>query len=341
IGKNVTIQGSGFGNALTSGGHSTGGDPAATFIEADPAAASLFSIDADLTIRNLRILGAAAGIRLSDDGGPDPVLTVEDCVFDRQSGWAVQADDDDGNAQVWFLSSLVDASLADSLSGAGGLYLDNLTYGVYNSGFYSQSPAVPGAGILALSGSGVIDSSIFGGNAIAIWASAGSSVITSCNISGTAAITNGINLTGGPGGALIRRNTIDGNSGYGLRVGGEMALYLRKNAITDNGLSGVLIDSELDNPSLVNIDMGTLGDKGNNLFNGNEHPDGVSGFETQVYVTLATQEGAMFIPANWNYWGVSSIPEVNIVIIDGNDNAGRATLAIGNIYLTEDPEVGP
>jgi len=120
-----------------------------------------------------------------------------------------------------------------------------------------------------------------------------------------------------------------------------MELKLRNNAITDNGLSGVLIDSALSNTNLTKIDMGTTGDRGNNLFEYNTHPDGAGGQDTQVYVTLDTNEGSTMIPANWNYWGVSTAPEVNLVIIDGNDDAARATLAIGSFWTTPGGEVGP
>jgi hypothetical protein len=244
---------------------------------------------------------------------------------------------------VEFLSSIIDASRADSPSGGGGLFLDNLNYTVLDSQFYSHSAVVSGAGVQVVSGAGNIDNSIFGGNALAIWASGGSPVITSCNISGAAFTTYGINLTGGPGEAQISRNTIDGHiGGYGLRVGGEMELTLRNNAITNNGLSGVLIDSTLSNTNLTKINMGESTDQGRNLFDGNSHPNGEGGWDTQVYVTLATQEGSTWIPANWNYWGemVSTSLDVNRVIIDGNDNAARATLAIGGIHFSTS-EVGP
>ncbi len=343
IDVNITVQGSGYGDALTSGGHSPAGNSIGTFLDAISTTASLFSVNADLTIRNVRLLGAENAVRISDSAGPDPQLSVQDCLFDRQSIWAVYAEDDDAAVSVEILDSIVDASRADSPSGAGGLCVDNINYTVTNSRFSTQSSTGGGIGIQAVSGAGVIDDSIFDGNALAIWASGGSPIITSCNISGAAFTTNGINLTGGPGEALISRNTIDGNiGGYGLRVGGEMELTLRNNEITNNGLSGVLIDSTLSNPSLVKIDMGTTSDKGNNLFNFNTHPGGAVGWDTQVYVTLATQEGPTWIPANWNYWGVSTSDEVNLVIVDGNDlPAGRATLAIGNFWLSPGGEVGP
>jgi hypothetical protein len=342
VSTNLTVLGSGYGDMLTSGGHSPPGNSIGTFLDASSTTASLFSVNADLTIRNVRLLGAENAVRIWDSAGPDPQLSVQDCLFDRQSGWAVYAEDDDAAVSVEILDSFVDASRADSPSGEGGLYLDNINYTVTNSRFYSHSPTGGGIGIQAVSGAGVIDSSIFDGNAMAIWASGGSPIITSCNISGAAFTTNGINLTGGPGEAIIRRNTIDGHTGgYGLRVGGEMELTLRNNEITNNELSGVLIDSELSNVNLVNIDMGTTGDKGNNHFSDNTHPDGDVGLGTQVYVTLATQEGSTRIPANWNYWGASTPAEVNIVITDGNDDPARATLAIGSFWLSPGGEVGP
>jgi hypothetical protein len=347
IDVNLTVLGSGYGSIDTSGGVSF---PAvastATIIQSPVLNASIFSVDADLTLKNLRLLGAEIAVRLSD-AGSDPQLTIEDCVFDMQGAWAVYAEDGDGGVNVQFLSSVVDASFATS-SSRGGLFLDNVNFQVEESGFYFHTdPGGPtdstdrGAAVQVFDGVGGITGSIFEDNGLAIWASGGDSTITSCNISSTYDTTYGINLTGGPGTAHIRRNTIDGNSGYGLRVGGEMDLTLRKNAITNNGLSGVLIDSDLDNPSLINIDMGKTNDRGNNLLDDNSHPDDVV-HEIQVYVTQATSEGPTLIPANWNYWGFSTAPEVNLAIIDNGDfGGGRATLAIGSFWTSPGGEVGP
>ena len=341
INVDLTVLGSGYGDMMTSGGHSPVGNSIGTVLDTSPTAASLFSVDADLAIRNMRLLGGISGIHLSESDSVDPQLSVEDCLFDRQSGWGVYAQSN-GGVNVEFLSSIVDASRADSSSGNGGLYLDNVDYTVYDSRFYRKSAAGPGAGIQALEGTGSIENSIFDENALAIWASGGFPVITSCNISGAAFTTNGINLTGGSGAAVISRNTIDGNiGGYGLRVGGEMELTLRNNEITGNGLSGVLIDSELGNTSLTRIDMGTTTDRGNNLFDDNMHPD-VPTREIQAYVTQGTNAGPTLIPANWNYWGVSTAPEVNLAIIDNGDlGANRATLAIGHFWTSPGGEVGP
>ena len=348
IDVDLTVLGSGYGSTVTSGGLEPLADPVATILEADPATASLFSVDADLILKNIRLLGAESAIRISDNGGSDPQLSVEECLFDKQAAWAVFAEDDNGVVSVEVAVSIVDASQADS-SSRGGIYLNNVSYSVDGSAIYFQTDpggptdsSVQGAGVQAFEGTGEITETVFDDNALAIWASGGSPVITSCDILGTASTTNGINLTGGPGEALIRRNTIDGNTGYGLRVGGEMDLVLRKNAITNNGLSGVLIDSDLDNPSLANINMGTSTDKGNNLLDDNDHPNGIGGIETQVYVTQATQEGSTWIPANWNYWGYVDPTEVDFAGVDNGENGGgRATLAIGNFWPSINSEVGP
>jgi len=347
IDVDLTVQGSGYGSSVTSGGLLPSADPEATILEAAPGTASLFSVDANLTIRKMRLLGAEAAVRVADVSGPDPQLSVRQCLFDRQAAWAVFVQDDDAAVSVEVADSIVDASQAVG-SSRGGVYLDNVSYLITGSGFWFQTdpggpddPTVTGAGVQVIDGAGEITESLFDDNALAIWANAGSPVITSCDISGAAFTTNGINLTGGPGSALIRRNTIEGNTGYGLRVGGTMDLKLRKNAITGNGESGVLIDSALGNTSLTGIDMGTTGDRGNNLFEFNTHPDGADGQDTQVYVTLDTSEGPTFIPANWNYWGAATLPQVNLVIIDGKDDAARATLAIGTFWQTPGGEVGP
>ncbi len=349
VNVNLTVRGSGYGNTATSGGLTfPGASSTATILQSPLSDANIFSVDADLTISNMRFIGAQNGIRVSDVSDLDHQLSMTDLVFDGQGAWAVQAVDDDDGVSVQFLSSVVDASGGTSTT-RGGLYLESVQYLVDSSEIYFHTdPGGPddgtdqGAGIQVVGGTGEITDSIFDDNALAIWASGGSPVITLCDIAGAAFTTYGINLTGGPGEAEIRRNTIDGNTGYGLRVGGEMELVLRNNAITSNGLSGVLIDSELNNPSLINIDMGKTSDRGNNLLDNNTHPNNISGFETQVYVTQATQEGSTWIPANWNYWGYSTPTEVDFAgVDDGENGGGRATLGIGNFWASLNSEVGP
>jgi parallel beta-helix repeat protein len=304
IGKDLTILGSGYGDVQTSGGHSPAGDSIGTFLEADPATASLFSVDADLTISNVRLIGAENGIRISDSGGPDPVLSIEDCLFDRQATWAVFAEDDDSAVSVEMLDSIVDASRADSPAGGGGLYLDNLNYTVYNSEFYSQSPSAAGAGILAVNGAGVIDSSIFDGNGLGIWASGGSPVITSCNITGAAYTTEGINLTGGPGVPILRRNIVLNNSGYGVRIGGSATPVLFRNIISGNEEAGVLIDFSGASGDVGDIVLGdqTNFDTGFNDIYDNIHP--IQAGNTEVYVTTDTPFSLIPVNSHNNYWGV-------------------------------------
>jgi hypothetical protein len=346
----LTVIGTGYGSAATSAGVTPSVASTATVIEAPLSTSAIFSVEEDFTLKKVRLVGAASGVRINDTAADvDPAITVEECLFDGQDAWALQAVDDDSQTAIEFTSSLVDASSAGSTS-RGGLYLDRVVYTVSGSGFYRQTDplgpsntTVRGAGVQAFGGAGAITESLFEDNALAIWASGGSPVITSCDVSGAMVLTSyGINLTGGPGLAIVRRNTVDGNSGYGLRLGGTMELTLRRNAITNNEYSGVLIDSRLSNTNLTKIDMGTSTDEGFNLFDENYHPDGSVDvdFETQVYVTIDTSEGSTRIPANWNYWGVQTSPQVNYVIIDGNDNPARATLAIGGIFF-DDSEVGP
>jgi hypothetical protein len=343
----VTILGAGYGDTATTGGMPL---PAvastATVLEAGISQACIFSVGADLTIKDIRFVGSATAIIVDD---VDATVIVEDCLFDAQDAWAVRAVGDGNTVDIQFLSSGVDMSSGADSTSRGGLYLENVTYEVAYSGFYYMTDplgpdddTITGAAVQAVGGSGVITESLFEDNALAIWASGGSPLITSCEVSGATADTSyGINLTGEPGPAVIRRNTIDGNSGYGLRVGGEMELVLRRNAITNNALSGVFIDSSLPNGDLVNIDMGTVDDQGRNLLDDNTHPSGVSGYETQVWVTQDTNEGGTWIPANWNYWGYTTLSDINLSIIDNGDNGGlRATIAVGNFHISTD-EVGP
>jgi hypothetical protein len=349
INVDLTVLGAGYGDTATSGAVPL---PAvastATILEASITSASIFSIEDNFTLRQVRLIGAVTGISIAGTPGGDPFLSIEDCLFDGQDAWAVFAMDDDSEVTVDFLSSIVDASSASS-SGRGGLYLEDVTYNVSDSEFHLQTDpmgpsdaTVEGAGVQIFGGDGTVTESVFMDNALAIWASGGSPVISFCSVSGATALTTyGINLTGGPGPAVIRRNTVDSNSGYGLRIGGEMELVLRRNAITNNEFSGVLIDSELSNVNLINIDMGTLSDQGRNLLDDNIHPDGNWAFDTQVYVTQDTNAGSTPVPANYNYWGYFTISDINTSIVDNGDQGGsRATIAVGNYYITTS-EVGP
>jgi hypothetical protein len=345
VNVNLTVLGAGYGDQPTSGGVTPSVAATSTVLEAPPTTASIFSVGADLTLRNIRFVGSENAVVID---GVDAFVVVEDCLFDGQDSHAVHAIGNGAAVDLQFLSSGVDAFSAGS-SSRGGLYLEEVTYDVTGSAFYymrdPQGPEddiVTGAAIQTVGGYGIITESLFEDNAMAIWASGGSALIESCDVyRATADTTYGINLTGGPGSAEIRRNAIYENYGYGLRVGGEMELVLRRNAIVDNGLSGVLIDSELSNVDLINIDMGTLTDQGRNLFDDNSHPSGNWAFDTQVYVTQATNEGATPIPANYNYWGYFNIADIHTSIVDDGDQAGgRATIAVGNFYISTS-EVGP
>jgi hypothetical protein len=324
----------------------------ATVLEADISHSALFSVSADLSLKNLAVRGSQAGIKVSDQAASDPEVLIEGCSFDGQGAWALDAVDGDAGTYIQFLSSTVDASVAASPS-RGGLYLEGVTYFVSDSSefFGHTDPGGPdngtetGAAIQVTGGSGQITESIFTGNALAIWASGGSPLITSCDVLGAAANTSyGINITGAGGTATVRRNTVDGNTGYGVRIGGTMALVLQWNAITDNLLSGVLIDSQLSNSNLLDVDLGTGtgSEQGRNLFQNNTHPDGNGSYDTQVYVTQATDHvGGVSIPANGNYWDYFNLFDIGQSIVDGPDSGGlRASVAIGGFY-TSTGQVGP
>jgi len=336
--SDVTIIGAGYGNAATSGGVTPSAASTATVLQAPFSTAAIFGVSGNLDIRGMRLVGATDAISV---GGADASVRVEDCLFDGQDAWAVQAVGGAWEVEITILSSIVDASVSGDATG-GGLYLEDVDYEVSGSEFYLENGVAEGGAIQVVGGSGTITGCLFEENYLAIWASGGSLEVTSCEIQGgSASDSYGIELTGGPGTAEIQRNTINGNTGYGLYVGGEMELYLRRNAITNNELSGILIDSALPNGDLVNINMGVVGDEGRNLLDNNSHPSGVAGYETQVFVTAATSEGGQTIPANWNYWGYIIINEINLSIIDNGDNGGgRATIAVGNFY-TSTSEVGP
>ncbi|MDF1526953.1 MAG: hypothetical protein RRA15_11540 [bacterium] len=319
INVDLTVQGSGYGNTITSGHPSF---PAvmstATILQSLVSSASIFSVDADLSLKNLRLLGAGNAVRISDSAGPDPRLSVEDCVFDGQGAWAVYAEDDDAAVSVDFMSSIVDASNADSLSGGGGLYLDNVSYTVTGSEFYFQSAAAPGAGVQILSGTGNISNSFFGGNALAIWAHNGSQQISSCNITGSVSSTsNGVLFTGNVfGTSNMIHNRISENMGYGVMISGDAPVIFEQNSIFLNSSGGVVLDYNFSSISKSPI----LGDC--QAYNICDEGGRNSIFSNLPYDAIATAntDGADVILAQGNYWGPTKVSDAHVdqVIKDGD-----------------------
>jgi hypothetical protein len=335
VNNNITVIGAGYGDTVTSGGVIPDVASTATILEAPLSDASIFSIQADVTLRQMRFIGAAAGISVADTPSGNPVLTIEEFLFDEQDAWAVVAQDGDsgdGLVTVQFLSCIVDASSAGS-STRGGLFLEEVSYIVSDSEFHLQTDpqgpsdaTIEGAGIQIFGGDGTITNNIFMDNALAIWASGGSPLITSCDVSGaTAATSYGINFTGGPGEPIIMDNYITGNSGYGIRIGGIMMAKIRESVISTNQWAGIYVDFSGTATQVSEIDLGKglaeygVNDPGlNELFgNGSNNPDPFGSYEVQVYVSSNTSTGE--IPAEFNYWGVDNATEVNHVIRDGND----------------------
>ncbi len=339
VGTDLTVLGAGYGDALTSGGVDPGADSTATVLEAAPSVASLFSVAADLKLKKLRVLGSAVGVRMAETPGSDPVLEIEDCLFDRQGAWAVYARDDDGGSGVGFLSSIVDAGLADS-STRGGLYLYNVVYRVEDSKFYYHTdPGGPGdstdsgAAVEVVDGGGEITGSLFQDNALAVWAIGSAATLTSCTIDGGAADPSyGVNLAGGPVSPVVRGNLIDGNTGYGLRIGTNVTPTVRRNVISNNGLSGIFIDFG-SSTSISNVDLGTSTDRGYNDLFGNTHP-GVSPHPDtiELYVSSGSGTYGNLIPAAGNYWGVNVSGLVPSHIYDGVDVHDRASVNYNTPY---------
>jgi hypothetical protein len=250
---------------------------------------------------------------------------------------------DGSTVDVQFLSSGVDMSSGADSTSRGGLYLEGVTYEVAYSGFYymtdPQGPeddTISGAAVQAVGGSGVITESLFEDNALAIWASGGSPLISSCSISGAGTEpTYGINLTGGPASPIIRTNLITENSGYGLRIGTDVTPKIRKNVISNNGLSGILIDfgASID---IQNIDLGSSTDWGYNDLFGNTHPGVAPHPNTiEVYVSSLSGSYGYLIPAERNYWGVNDAGLVPSRIYDGIDVGDRARINYNNPFLTQ------
>ena len=319
IDVNLTVLGSGYGSTSTSGGLSF---PAvastATILQSPVSSASIFSVDADLTLKNMRLLGAENAVRIWDSAGPDPQLSVEDCVFDRQETWAVYADDDDGGVSVDFISSIVDASKANSPSGGGGLYLENVNYTVTGSEFYLQSATAPGAGVQAVGGTGNIYNSLFTGNALAIWASGGSPIISSCNITGYVSTTSsGVLFTGDSFGTpMLISNRISENKGSGVVISGDAPVIFEQNSISLNGSGGVVIDYDFPASSSLPV----LGDC--QAYNICDEGGRNSIFSNLPYDAIATANtgGEDLILAQGNYWGATKIwsAHVDQVIKDGD-----------------------
>ncbi|MDT8395529.1 MAG: right-handed parallel beta-helix repeat-containing protein [bacterium] len=347
-----TGSGQAFGNSATSwtipidAGLTLSGAGSATILEADISHPVLFSVSANLNLKNMVVRGAQVGVEVSDPSA-DPEILIENCLFDGQGAWAIDAVDDEGT-NVQFLSSTVDASAASSAS-RGGLYLEGVTYylvadSVFTGHTDPGGPAdgtVEGAAVQVVGSSGQITESIFDGNALAIWASGGSPLITSCDVLGATATTSyGINLTGGGGTATVRRNTVDGHSGYGVRIGGEMTPVFYRNVITLNKESGVLVDFT---GTLQNAGEIVLGDNDkksttgfNDIFD-NVYP-GITG-KIEVYVTEATPNDSKPYPvypikAHNNYWGATVQDFVNARTYDNFDTVPNDRLALQPTFFT-------
>jgi parallel beta-helix repeat protein len=322
----LTVIGSGYGNTITSGHPSF---PAvmstATIIEWPVLSASIFSVDADLTLKNIRLLGAENAVRIVDSAGPNPQLSIEEVVFDGQAAWAVHAVDDDQVVNIQFLDSIVDASQAGS-SNRGGLFLDNVVYQVEGSGFYyhtdPEGPSdatIQGAAVQVFDGAGEIADSIFEDNALAIWASGGSPTIFSCTISGAAFTTNGIDLSGSGIPPIIRNNDIQDNNGFGIRIRGnsEPKLFgneIHSDSITYSNAVGILI---LDPGSLPELGKFPWDESGCNKFESSS-----SIIEDFVIEVDSSTSAASIIFAGNNFWGVQFDTGSEIrtyKIHDGND----------------------
>jgi len=347
IDVNLTVLGSGYGNGDTSGGLTfPDGSSTATVINSGLSASSIFSVDADLTLKKMRILGAREGISINDvPEDHDPQLVVEDCVFDGQDSWAVSAVDDDEGAVVQFLSSFVDASSATSTS-RGGLYLEGVQYLVQLSEFYYQKDpggpeddTVQGAGVQAVGGVGDIIDSIFDDNTLAIWASGGEAKIDSCSLNGMAGTTNGLLYTGSTTlDPEISYSHINSNSGFGVKIKGQIPLIFLHNSISGNGSGGineggVIIDYNFTNTNTAPI----LGDcqAYNICVTGGRN----SIFDNYPFDATVTANGSTYIPikAEGNWWGPDKVVTalVDVLIQDGDTNTapGSEDYPLDRAYL--------
>jgi|GEM_PF-6375510 len=320
VNVDLTVLGAGRGDDETSGGIVPPGNPIATILQTSAVTPAIFQVSANLTLRNIRLVGAENGIHVE---GADAAVMIQDCLFDRQNAWAVRAVGGGDAISIRFLSNVVDASSSNDASG-GGLYLDDVEYEVSGSSFYLKNDDAEGAAVQVVGGSGTVDDSIFQENYLAIWASGGSPVITDCNILGG---SYGINLTGESDSIEILRNTIDGHFYWGLLIGGSMTPLVRENIISNNGRSGIYIDFTGPSSNVMDIDLGKDIDPGlNDLFD-NFYPE-IPEFPDTVEVFVSSRTGVpdIPIPADGNYWGTSVPTAVRGRIYDGyqtSDNRAR------------------
>jgi len=311
----LIIMGSGYGLAVTStlitnAGFSAVAATPMTSIATSQSASYLFSIGADLTLKNIRVSGAVKAVNVHSVSGTTVTVTVEDTVFENQNNWAIFATNMTGNfgsVNIIVNGVMIDAeNQGGDSTDRGGIYLDKVKYTLDDTLIANVTGAssFKRTAIYANSGGSTSDTSItisgcyLVNNVHGIWIDNGSPVVTSCVIRNDGlTISNGVNLSTA-GTPRFNSNTISGSSNYGVRVGGSMTPIFYRNIIGANGSVGVWVDGTGE------PDLGTFpfDDSGCNRITNSAFQ-----YDTEyVLVASPTTESADIFNAGKNFWGSST-----------------------------------
>ncbi len=338
----LMIQGNGYGQAITSANYSASDMTPATVLETTFAASRLFSVGHDLSIKNLRVVGAISAVDVADVISTLDV-TVDDSVFTGQKGFAIDAADsnagDSTTVSVSVTGTMIDNTLSDA-NDRGGISLQKVTFAVEDSMVTNQwaLPIGVGGGIYVDLGSGYINSSVFVDNSTAIYVANGSPRISSCVITGSGTSpSNGIRFTGVSASPIIRYNTISANTGFGVGLLGNSRPVFTHNTIANNGNAGIYIDFDFTNAN----DVPVLGDC--TVFNICQSGGRNGIFNNSPYEVIVTSTSSTWIPisAEGNFWGTGKTTSalVDLVIQDGDTtlNGGSEDFPLARAYLDFSP----
>jgi hypothetical protein len=322
-------------------------------LAATPGAAYLFSLGASLTLKGVEVRGAKVGISAAPPAGGTLTVEVGSCAFASQARWALQASGREAHASSLVVAlddCTVDATARDtSLADYGGVKLKHGSFSVTRGTFLGAVPSteIRESAALYLEAPAIaafVDSCLFSGNAYPLKCSSGSPVISSCRFLPGASISNanGVLLRGGSSGGLsrspvLRRNRIEGNGGFGVKVQGYMTPVLYRNRITGNGRAGVLVDGPGARPNLGDGSTpALLASSGRNDIYSNTNNGEYPGEYVEVQVNKPPLAGLGPIRAQYNCWGLDAVSQAIVWgrIQDGRNHPdGRATVD-SSLYQT-------
>ncbi len=237
----LIIVGSGYGQALTTSSFSAVDATPATAVASSRSSSYIFSVGANLTLKNLRVSGSINAVDIYDIAG---TVTFEDLVFDGLKAWAIYAEDTNAaDSTTLYVSTdnvMIDATDADLANLRGGIHIsgadiDFLIKNTLVKDLTVLSSGEEGGGIFVKNSDGQIDSSVFSGNAVGIWFMNSSATLSSSSVSGgSSGNSNGIRMSGS-GSPDLRWNTISGNAGYDVLVGGSTTPIFYRNTVSAVG----------------------------------------------------------------------------------------------------------